>query len=115
MKLRHQKILAWPVCLFFLLGIIFTGESTVLCIGDNGEVKFESLCFPDNCEAEKQCADDFDSDFQDQVKVCEYSHCSDFAFNGPTWSRPVQKIDYSKTGQFASGYTSDTNFSQLFD
>lgn len=40
------KYLVWSVCLFFVAGIMLSSHGDILCLGDDGRVKIESICRP---------------------------------------------------------------------
>ena len=92
MNLRIQKILAWPICLILLVGIIAAGNNYVLCINNDGDVKFETLCLPCCGEAENSCEVKLPNELQDELGDCY--PCSDVEFDGSLWSRRIQN-DYS--------------------
>lgn len=100
MNFRPQKIIIWPMCLIFLIGITFAGDRNVLCIGDNGLVKFEALCLPCCGEAEKTGEADLPGKLHNESD--EYSNCSDIDLYGLLWSKRFQKTDSNQLGQFAS-------------
>lgn len=99
MNLRLQKILTWPICLILLVGTIAAGNSTVLCIDDNGLVKFKTLCITFCGYADERCKDNLLGERQDEFTNC--SHCSDVELDGPLRSNRIQRTDSYRLGQFA--------------
>ena len=112
MNLLLQKILAWPICLIFLIGMIFAGDNNVLCIGDNGHVKFATFCLPCCGEAEEVCNVDIPDDLHNEHSDCSGS--SHVELNGPLWSRRIQKTDSNQFGQFASELTINAYLSLIY-
>lgn len=46
MNLQLRKIAILPLCLLLITGLILNSFGDVLCIGEDGQVKVESLCQP---------------------------------------------------------------------
>ena len=111
MNLRLLKILAWPICLIFLIGIIFAGNNNILCMGDNGSVLVETFCPPCCDQAEKTCKGNMPDELHNEP--CEYSNCSDVEINGPFWSKRIQITDSNQLNAFASKLTISTYFSPI--
>ena len=111
MILRLQKITAWLICLIFLIGIIFAGDSNVLCISDNGLFKFEISCLPYCGDAEKTCETDVSGELQNESN--DGSDCSDVELDGPLWSKRNQHIDSKHLADFVSAFNQDTHLSLI--
>jgi hypothetical protein len=88
MFLGTYKIVAWPICIFFMLGLVFAGSGQVLCIGDNGHIEIETYCLPSCGEAEKSCEIDLPEEPHNEHSEC--SNCSDIELNDPLWSSRIQ-------------------------
>lgn len=106
-----RKIIVWPMCLIFLIGMIFAGNSKVLCIGDNGHIKFETFYLPCCGEAEEICEINIPDDLHTEHSHC--SNCSHVELNGPLWSKRIQKTDSNQLGQFASKLTINAYLSPI--
>jgi len=93
MKPSLQKIIVLPICLIFLIGTIFTGNSSVLCFGDTGQIKFEIACLP-GCGEIEQPDESAGSCELDEVPHSGCSgcsdDCSDVEYNNSLWSKRVQ-------------------------
>lgn len=100
-----RKIIVWPMCLIFLIGMIFAGDSNVLCIGDNGHIKFETFCLP--------CCDEADVPGEIQNEPGDCSDCSHVELSGPLWSKRIQNIDpYHLTNQ-VSVFATNAHFDPI--
>lgn len=90
MNLRYQKIIAWPICLIFMIGMVFAGTGNILCVGENGQIKFETICLPYCGEVETDCVDDCHIEIQNEAG--ENSDCSDVELDGPLRSNRIQNL-----------------------
>ena len=85
MNLRIQKIIAWPLRLFFIVGLTIAESGDVLCISDDGHIKIESICQP--------CCNTTDNVRLLTSSDSRHNHhddcynCSDLQLNGPIWYR----------------------------
>lgn len=101
MNLGFQKIIAYPICLIFLIGMVFTGDSNILCISDTGHIKFETFCLP--CCGEANLPD------EQQYEPEESSNCSDIELDCPLWSKRIQNIDPDHSTNFISLFNTDAH------
>ena len=104
MNLRFQKIIALPMCLIFLIGMAFAGYSNILCISDNGHIKFKTFCLPCCGETEKICEADVPG---------ESSNCSDIEPDCPLWPKRIQNIDSNHLANFISSFNTDAHLSLI--
>ena len=89
MKLRINKIILWPLCLFLFIGLALVGNSDVLCIGDDGRFEFETICLPCCDEAVEMFESEALADHHDGHEGC--INCSDLTPDGPMWSKRFKK------------------------
>lgn len=100
-----QRIIAWPLCLLLFTGFILTGNSNVLCFGEDGHIEFEAHCHP-LCEgAEEICAVDI-SDNQ-HSEHGDGAHCSHIKLNPPLWSGRTQTVDSNHVTDCTSTFITD--------
>ena len=68
-----KTYLIWPLCLLFVAGLTIGGNGSVVCVGDDGLVKVESVCEPCVDEAGEACRVeqvDVEHDHQDECVNC---------------------------------------------
>lgn len=111
MNLRLQKIIALPLCLIFLIGMAIAGNGNILCIGDNGRVKFETLCLPCCDEAEKSYEADEPNELQNEHDEC--CDCSDVELDYPRWSKRIQTINSDYFDGFVTALDTDAQLSLI--
>ena len=106
MNLKLQKILVWPICLIFLIGIVLAGNYNVLCIDDKGYGKFETFCIPCCDETEKNCESVHAKESHDESDAC--SNCSDIEIDGQFWVKRIQTTGSDQFYKFVSEQTIET-------
>ena len=83
MTVRKRNCLAWLVCLLFAVGAVADSPGGVLCVGEDGHVKYESICLPPSGGAADPCAP---SVFDDApAEYCGCGDCSDVPLDSPQW------------------------------
>lgn len=106
--------------IILLAGLIFGGPGYILCIGDDGQIQFETIILPSHIEAAETCHDDFPNDFHHEHDDC--SSCSDLELEGPLCSGRLitSRIDgnslFAPVSKIASGIfveSGDETFSTL--
>ena len=95
MKLQICKIIVWPLSLILFVGFLFVGHNDILCIGEDGRMKFETECLPCCNETEDICNIKTLHDFHDEHE--DSSDCSDLTMDGALWSKRLTKINLLKT------------------
>jgi len=91
MSLRTKNIIVWVVCLTLLIGVTFSGQSDILCIGEDGQAELESVCIPCCTELDESCDSNLSGRHQDEHSSC--SNCSDVVLGSPQWSNCRQKVE----------------------
>jgi len=94
MVLRITKIIAWPLCLIFLIGLTFSGYSDVLCISEDGQMELETLSLPCCDETGDFC--EYNTSEEQHNKHNNCSSCLDVEHNNPLWTKRPQKTDFSQ-------------------
>ncbi len=92
MNLQIKKIITSLMNLIFLVGIIFAGNSNVLCIGNDGNIKVETICLP-CCGETEICKFDVTEDIHDEHSDC--NDCYDLELTGSQWLKRNRTTDYS--------------------
>ena len=91
MNLQFKKIIAWSLCLVFLTGITFAGNGNVLCIGNDGHIKVETICLP-CCGEEEVCKFEVTEDIHDEHNDC--NNCYDLELTGSQWLKRSRSTDF---------------------
>ena len=111
MNLRLQKIVAWLMCLIFLIVLTFSGTGYVLCVGDAGHIEFKTTGRPCCGKTKEICEVNVSDDFHSEHSDC--SNCSDVELVGQLWSKRIRKTDSNQLDLFASALTIDALFSLI--
>ncbi len=99
MNNKLQKILAWPICLIILVGMTIVGDSNVLCIADDGQILFETICLPCCGEAENSCEAALLGEQHGELADC--SPCLDIELDSPLWTNRIEQTDFDWLGQIS--------------
>ncbi len=99
MNNKLQKILAWPFCLIFLIGMTLVGASKVICITDNGHILFETICLPCCGEGENSCEATFPGEQHNDLADC--SPCLNVELDSPLWSSRIENTDFVWLGHIS--------------
>lgn len=83
MTVRIRKCIGWPICLLFATVIAVSGFGGVICVDEDGHVKFESICLPPLSGAEDPCSPSVFDDVPGEYCVC--GDCSDVPLDSPQW------------------------------
>jgi len=78
MNLMDNRYLTWLVCLIFSSGIGINSITGVVCVGDDGHVKYESLCQPCCSGSATDCTLDEKQGEPDHHGCC--GNCTDLSF-----------------------------------
>ena len=88
-----RKYLTWLVCLLFCLGVCLSSSAGVVCLGDDGHVKVESLCQPCCGESIDECALENSESETDHHDCC--GNCTDLPlFQNPLWKHSSVEFNY---------------------
>jgi len=71
------------LCLLLTAGITLGSFGGVICLGENGHVKIESICSPDCNDSDQTCATDPAGEGADHHDDCV--DCSDLPLYEPKW------------------------------
>lgn len=90
-----KTYMTWPLCLFFVAGLVLGGYGSVLCVGDDGLLKVESVCQPCFNDAGEVCSSEPAGSGHEHQNDC--LNCSDLPLHQNFLSpRPhVRKIGAS--------------------
>jgi len=87
MNALFRKTAAWLMSLFLLVGIVISSSGGVLCVGENGHVKIESMHHHGDVDCDQTiCLVSSESELE------HHSHqgnCSDLPLDGATWIKPA--------------------------
>lgn len=95
MKLKMYKTIVWPLCLILFIGFIFVGHNDVLCISEDGHMKFETECLPCCTETDDICKLDEPNNLQEKHIAC--FHCSDLTMDGTLWLKRLTKTSLQQS------------------
>ena len=93
--MRTLKSVVWSLCLSLLVGFIFVGNGSVLCVSEDGHVELEAECLPCCSEGEAVSEVDLSKDDHDEHADCH--GCSDLSLDGPLWSQRVTSTKLVQT------------------
>ena len=91
MILKSQKILAWPICIVFLVGLYMSGSGNVLCIDLDGNIEIEKsglFCCDDS---EDSCKTNQADNPEEDHENCSY--CTDLELCGLLWFNVKSNFD----------------------
>lgn len=90
MNVRTKEIISWSVCLLLLIGMTFSGQSDILCIGEDGRVEFESICLPCCTVSDTVCDNKLSKGQHEEHTSC--SDCSDVDPGTHQWANCRREI-----------------------
>lgn len=108
MSTKFQKIIAWPVCLIFILTVTLSGISYVLCISDDGHSEIEAFCYPNCAETNEVAEIDGVNDLNNHHNDC--FSCTDIKIDNPFWSKRRQNTDSNQITNFTLALIPDAIF-----
>lgn len=108
MKPRIRKIVIWPLCFLFLAGFIATGDSKILCIGDDGHLEIETICLPCCGDEDKDCETEKSNDKHEEHGDC--SNCSDVELDNSLWLKRVHNINLNHSMNHESNVIANIDY-----